>query len=138
LIERGQALGGRGKALGHAGGERSFGGEGEADVGAEEGTGEWVEDGGGDQAFAGAEMEARDGEIDVVGADVVGEAAEGGGVCGVGWLGEQEDGGGVVVGGEAGGGSVVGCGEDPAEAGAVGGVRDEGEGFGGLGGRGIG
>ena len=49
-----EALGGGGESLGHAEGEAEVVGEGEARLGAEECAGDGIEDGGVDEAFAGA------------------------------------------------------------------------------------
>ena len=59
LTDGGVALGGGGEALGHAGGEGEVDGEREARARAEEGAGDGVEDGGVDEAFARAEVVAR-------------------------------------------------------------------------------
>ena len=84
LIERDEALGGGGEALGEADGDSGVDGEGEVDVCAEEGAGEWVEKSGVDEGGVGADGEAGQDEVDVLAAHAVGEVAQEGGVEGVG------------------------------------------------------
>ena len=64
LTGGGEALRYGGKALGHAKGEADIDGERITGAGVEEGAGDGVEDGGVDEAFAGAEIVVGDGEVD--------------------------------------------------------------------------
>jgi hypothetical protein len=84
LIERDEALGGGAEALGEASGDGGVYGEGEVDVGAEEGAGERIEKSGVDECVVGTDGEAGKNEVDVFSAEAVEEAAEESGVEGVG------------------------------------------------------
>jgi len=122
------------EALGEADGDSGVDGEGKANVCAEEGAGEWVEESGVDEGVVGADGKAGENEVDVFCAEAVDEAAEEVGVEGVGSgegggvATEEDDGAGVVLEGELGGGGVVAGGENPADVGAGAGVGDEIEG----------
>ncbi len=123
----GEALRGGGETLGHAEGEGEVDGEREAWAGAEEGAGDGIEDCGVDEAFAGAEVVVREGEVALEGG--LCEGADGFGVEGLGFGAEQEAGGGLVLLREFVGVEIVGCGEDPGGGGDCGGgVGEEAEG----------
>ena len=107
------ALCGVGEALGHAEGETEIDGEREAGSCAVEGTGDGVEDGGVDEAFAGAEMVVGKDEV----GGVAGEAAEDRGREGFGAGAEQEAGGGLVLLGKGVGVDETGWWEDEFDAG---------------------
>jgi hypothetical protein len=137
LIAGGESLGVSGEALGHAEGEAEIDGEGEAGARGEESSGDGVEDGGVDEAFARAEVVAGYGEVAFE--RCRGEGAEGFGVEGLGFDAEEEAGGGLILLGELEGVEIVGCGEDPGSGGdGGGGVGEEtewatgGEGRGGV------
>ena len=103
-------------------------GERVARAGGEEGAGDRIEDGGVDQAVAGAERVVRSGEVAVAGEDGVGEGAEGFGREGLSLGAEQEAGGGLVLLHELVGVEVVGGGENPGGGcGGGGGVGGEAE-----------
>jgi hypothetical protein len=96
-------LGGGDEALGEASRDGGVDGEGEANVRAKEGAGDWVKKSGVDEGVVGADGEAGKDEVDVPGAKAVDEAAEKGGVEGTGSregsgvATEENDGAGVVL-----------------------------------------
>jgi len=128
LIEGDDSLGGGEETLRHAGGESGVDGEGKVDVGAEESSGEGIEESGVDEGVVGAGGEAREGEVDVFGSHSVDEAAEEGSVDGSLVVAEEDDGAGTAVGEDVGGGGVIAGGENPADLGEGSGVGDEFEG----------
>ena len=126
LAAGGELLRGGGEALGHAEREAEVDGEGEARARGVKGAGDGVEDGGVDEAFAGAEVVVGDGEVGGEGGG--GEGAKGLGGEGVGFGAEEEAGGGLMLLGELEGVEIVGGGEDPGGGGdGGGGVGQEAE-----------
>jgi len=125
LIEGDDSLGGGEETLRHAGGESGVDGEGKVDVGAEESSGEGIEESGVDEGVVGAGGEAREGEVDVFGSHSVDEAAEEWSVDGSLVVAEEDDGAGAAVGEDVGGGGVIAGGENPADLGEGSGVGDE-------------
>ena len=119
LVGGGKALGGHGEALCHAGREAEVDGDGEAGRGAEEGACDRVEDGGVEEAFAGAEVVAGYGKIG--GGNGCGEGADGFGLERLGLRAEEDAAGGVVFLRELEGVEVVGRGKDPGAGGGGGG-----------------